>query len=146
METELQSMNVSSQKNLFEIDVRRKKVCLTCLRQKKHDEESNLWTLGWKKMVEWVTEQRNNRYIVNMLHIQQKALKLSSNPSFKASIGWAQKFMKRHSLALRLKTKISQKLPDDLEEQILSFNRFVVQQRKAHQFELSQIGDWMKHS
>ena len=94
-----------------------------------------------KNLVEWVTEQRNSGYIVTMLHIQQKALKLSTNPSFKASIGWAQKFMKRHDLTLRLKTKISQKLPDDLKEQILSFHRFVIQQRKAHQFELSQIGN-----
>ena len=92
-----------------------------------------------RNLVEWVTEQRNSGYIVTMLHIQQKALKLSTNPSFKASIGWAQKFMKRHGLTLRLKTKISQKLPDDLEEQILSFHRFVIQQRKAHQFKLSQI-------
>ena len=94
-----------------------------------------------KKLVEWVTEQRNSRYIVTMLHIQQTASKLSINPSFKASIGWAQKFIKRHRLTLRLKTNISQNLPDDLKEQILSFHRFVIQQRKAHQFKLSQNMD-----
>ena len=84
-----------------------------------------------KKLVEWVTEQRNSKYIVTMLHIQQKASKLSTNPLFKASIGWAQKFMKRDGLTFRLKTKISQKLPDDLEEQILSFHRFVIQQKST---------------
>ena len=141
METELRSVNIPSQKDLFEIGKRPKKVCLTCLKQKSVMRKAIFEPWTGKKLVEWVTEQRNSRYIVTMLHVQQNALKLSTNPSFKASIGWVQKFMKRHCLALWLKTKISQQLPDDLEELILSFHRFVIQQRKAHQFELRQIGN-----
>ena len=50
METELQSVKLLSQKNMFEIDVKPKNICLSCLKQKKHDEESNPWALLWKKI------------------------------------------------------------------------------------------------
>ena len=43
------------------------------------------------KLVERIAVQRNSGYIVTMLHIQQKALKLSNSSSFKASIGWGAK-------------------------------------------------------
>ena len=93
------------------------------------------------KLVEWIIEQRKSGYIVTMLHNQQKALKLSTIPSFKASTGWVQRFMKRHDLVLRQKTKISQKLPDDFEEEVLSFQKYVIQLRKEHQFRLCHIGN-----
>ena len=49
--------------------------------------------------------------------------------------------MKRHGLAIRQRTKISQKLPNDLEEIITSFHTFIINQRKQNNFELSQIGN-----
>ena len=55
-----------------------------------------------------------------MLQIQLQALKFSNDASFKASNGWVQRFMRRYGLALRQKTKIAQKLPDDLEEKVTS--------------------------
>ena len=73
-----------------------------------------------------------------MLQVQLQALTLmSSVPSFKASTGGTQKFMKGHGLALSQKTKIPQKLPDDLEEKIVFFHRFVLNLRKEHQFDLN---------
>ena len=37
---------------------------------------------------------------------------------FKATNGWCTRFMKRHNLELRLKTKIAQRLPSDLDDEI----------------------------
>lgn len=42
---------------------------------------------------------------------------------------------------LRQKTKISQKLPADLDDKVQSFHSFVIKQRKLHDFKLSQIGN-----
>ena len=39
------------------------------------------------------------------------------------------------------KNKIAQKLPDDLEEKIVSFHKLVLNLRKEHQFDLNQIGN-----
>jgi hypothetical protein len=52
--------------------------------------------------------------------IQPKALSLisHSNPGFKASEGWLQKFMVRNSLSLRRHTSIQQKLPAALEKKL----------------------------
>ena len=44
-------------------------------------------------------------------------------------------------MSLRQKTKISQKLPADLEDKVSSFHSYVLKQRKLHDFELSQIGN-----
>ena len=49
--------------------------------------------------------------------------------------------MQRHHLSLRQKTKISQKLPNDLEDKITSFHSFLLKQRKQIDFELRQIGN-----
>ena len=89
--------------------------------------------------------QKKQWIYLTMLQIELQALTLmSSVPSFKASTGWMQKFMKRHGLVLLQKTKIAQKLPDDLEEKIVSFHRFVLNLRKEHQFDLNQIGNMDK--
>ena len=64
-----------------------------------------------------------------------------TNPEFKASRGWAQKFMKRHSLVLRAKTSLSQKLPADLETHLTSFAVFIQRQRLEYNFEMKMIGN-----
>ena len=100
-----------------------------------------------KGLVDWVESQRKNRYIVTCFHVQLQARKMSKDvkygvsENFKVSNGWCQKFMKRHSLALRQRTKISQKLPKDLDEKITKFHTFVLNLRKKHDFNLDQIGN-----
>ena len=44
-----------------------------------------------------------------------------NSDNFLVSSGWCTRFMKRNKLVLRQKTKISQRLIDDLEEKITSF-------------------------
>lgn len=94
-----------------------------------------------KELYEWIIDQRSSGYIVTSLHIRLQAQKFCKDSNFKASNGWTQKFMKRHGLAIRQRTKIAQKLPNDLEEKIASFHTFIINQRKQINFELSQIGN-----
>ena len=55
-----------------------------------------------------------------------KAKELSDDPSFKASRGWYEKWKRRHSVSMRTKTTLAQRLPADLEENIVQFHRFVI--------------------
>lgn len=61
--------------------------------------------------------------------------------SFKASNGWTVRFMRRHGLSLRRRTTLCQRLPEDLEEKVMDFQRFVIRLRKEKGFILSQIGN-----
>ena len=49
--------------------------------------------------------------------------------------------MKRNDFVIRRQTKIAQKLPEDLESKIFNFQRFVINQRKKHNYLLSDIGN-----
>jgi hypothetical protein len=49
--------------------------------------------------------------------------------------------MERHSLSVRRRTHIGQKLPEDCEEKLITFQRFIIRQRKRYAFPLSQIGN-----
>ena len=43
--------------------------------------------------------------------------------------------MKRHELSLRVKTSLSQRLPNDLEEKLISFHQFVTTKREEDEFD-----------
>ena len=90
-----------------------------------------------KEFYEWIIDQRSSGYIVTSLHIRLQAQKFCKDSTFKASNGWAQRFMRRHGLLIRQRTKIAQKLPNDLEEKIRSFHSFIINQRKQNNFERS---------
>ena len=61
--------------------------------------------------------------------------------NFLISSGWCTRFMKRNKLVLRQKMKISQRLPDDLEEKITSFQSFVIRARWSKNYSLVNIGN-----
>src|SRR6218665_1265677 len=99
---------------------------------------------------EWILCQRQDGYIVTRDSIRLRAVQLKKTDKYKnlpgmatflASSGWCSRFMERHSLTLRQRTKIAQKLPAVLEEKIDSFHRFVIKHRKQHEYDLSQIGN-----
>ena len=52
-----------------------------------------------------------------------------------------ERFMRRHGLSVRHRTKIAQKLPADLDDKVTNFHRYVLDLRKTHGFELGQIGN-----
>jgi hypothetical protein len=65
----------------------------------------------------------------------------NSNIPFKATRGWCDKFMKRESLSLRQRTKISQKLPMEFETKLIEFQCFVIGLHQRNKYSLSQTGN-----
>uniref|UniRef100_K7FFL6 HTH CENPB-type domain-containing protein n=1 Tax=Pelodiscus sinensis TaxID=13735 RepID=K7FFL6_PELSI len=102
-----------------------------------------------KDLNDWVVECRQNGSLVTRTGIRLRALQMSKDEKYKsekpsvfvASAGWCTRFMNRHGLCLRQRTKIVQKLPRDLEEKIESFQRFIIKHQKEFALELSQIGN-----
>lgn len=100
-----------------------------------------------KDLNDWIVECRQNGYIVTRTGIRLRAMKLSKDikygiPStFRASPHWCTRFLNRHGLCLRQRTKLAQKLPSDLEEKILRFQKYIIDARKRTAFEISQIGN-----
>lgn len=99
---------------------------------------------------EWIIDLRQNGYIVTRQAIRFRALKLikeephKSSPkaaSFVASAGWCTRFMNRFSLTLRQRTKIAQKLPPDLSEKVMNFQKYTINLRKKHNYDLAQMGN-----
>ncbi|CAG8857535.1 42874_t:CDS:1, partial [Gigaspora margarita] len=62
-----------------------------------------------------------------------------ASQQFHASRSWLYRFLKRHHLSLRRRTKISQKLPEDLTSKLIEFYKFVIRSRSNYQYDLSQI-------
>ena len=76
---------------------------------------------------------------VSGLMLRLKAKEFSEDPEFKASLGWYQKWKRRHSVSLCTKTTLAQRLPEDLEQQTVKFHRFVITSRQRHGYSLSRI-------
>ena len=104
------------------------------------------WPALEKQVSNMVREHRQSGYIVTRNKIRIYALKWAkSNPDcckdFKATVSWCSRFMARHDLVIRQKTKISQKLPADLESKLMKFHQYIIQRRKEHDYPLAQIGN-----
>ena len=86
---------------------------------------------------------RERHLSVSTQMLQHKALALigEHNPNFKASEGWARKFICRHSLVLRARTSVAQKLPSDLECRVFTFHEEVKTERQKHDFPKELIGN-----
>ncbi|KAJ1166030.1 hypothetical protein NDU88_006440 [Pleurodeles waltl] len=97
----------------------------------------------------WVMECHQNGYCVTRMGIRLRALQMAKDDKLKApgienfvaSAGWCTGFMNRYGLCLRQRTKISQKLPKDLDEKVMSFHSFIIKQRKIHNYDLGDIGN-----
>ena len=73
------------------------------------------------------------------LLLRLKAKELSGDPSFKGSRGWYEKWKQRHSVSMRTKTILAQRLPANLEENIVRFHYFVIAARRRADYPLSLI-------
>ena len=60
---------------------------------------------------------------------------------YKASVDWCYALMNWHTLSIRRRTHISQKLPKDYEDKLTIFQIFTIKMKKKHQYSLSQIGN-----
>ena len=73
------------------------------------------------------------------LMLRLKAKEFSTDPAFKASLGWYQNWKRRHSVSFRAKTTLAQWLPEDMEEKIVQFHRFIIAARQRAGYPLSRI-------
>jgi transposase-like protein len=103
-----------------------------------------------EKLYNWIIEQRKKGLAVNYTSIKLQMYKILKEPTiqvlypmgeheFQGTLSWIHLFMKRFDLSLRKRTKISQKLPEDLEEKIEEFRRFIIRLRTQYNFELNSI-------
>ena len=99
-----------------------------------------------KEVAAWITEKRQGGIGVstNVICLKAKSVtqKLGiAKTSFKASQRWCYGFMERSGFSIRRRTTIAQRLPQDYEEKLIKFQRYVIAQRKKHDFELKYIGN-----
>ena len=102
------------------------------------------WPELESELVTWVEDQRRSGYVVTRNMIRLRALSIAKKEqiaNFKGTVGWCTRFLKRNDLVIQQKTKIAQKLPEDLEDKVTSFQRFVIKMREKEEYELSQIGN-----
>jgi hypothetical protein len=103
-----------------------------------------------KELYDWVLDQRKKGLAVTFVTIRISmneildradiaALYGDLTTEFKATTGWLNAFMKRHNLTRRRRTKISQKLPEQLEEKLEEFYWFIIRLRIRKSFELCNI-------
>uniref|UniRef100_K7FTH4 HTH CENPB-type domain-containing protein n=1 Tax=Pelodiscus sinensis TaxID=13735 RepID=K7FTH4_PELSI len=88
-------------------------------------------TPHWSKLEKHIADMvhHQNGYVVTRNKIRMFALQWAkSNPDhskgFKATVSWCTRFLERHNLVLRQKTKIAQKLPADLDGKVSLFHRY----------------------
>ena len=60
---------------------------------------------------------------------------------YKESVDWCYAFLKWHSVSIKRRTHISQKLPKDYENKLTIFQTFTIKMKKKHQYNLSQISN-----
>lgn len=96
--------------------------------------------------VEWITEKRQKGFAITRNMIRIKALTEARNRNipreeFKASLGWCKRLMRRQGLSLRRRTTICQKLPNEFEEKLLSYQRYIIGERRKHNYPMSAMGN-----
>ena len=98
----------------------------------------------------WIIEQRKKGLAVNYISVRLQMYKILKEPAiqelypvgeyeFQGNPSWINSFMKRYDLSLRRKTKISQQLPEDTEEKLEEFRRFIIRLRTQYNYDLNSI-------
>ena len=106
------------------------------------------WPELEKDLLDWIIEKRNNGLAILPSLVRMQALEMAKKEKygiqarqFKAGNHWCQRFMKRNGLSLRQKTTLAQRLPEDYEEKIVQFHRFVINLHKEHNYPLHVIAN-----
>ena len=94
-----------------------------------------------EEIAEWILIRRDAHLPVSTKLVKAKAKLLIKphNPQFRASKGWLEKFLSRHSLSMRARTSILQKLPAQLESTLESFLNEVRVLRVRHGYSSDMI-------
>ncbi|GBC16278.1 pogo transposable element with KRAB domain [Rhizophagus irregularis DAOM 181602=DAOM 197198] len=102
------------------------------------------------KLYNWIIEQRKKGLAVNYTSVKLQMYKIIKEPAmqvlypagedkFQGTLSWIQSFMKRFDLSLRRRTKISQKLPEDIDAKLEEFRRYIIRLRTLYNFDLNSI-------
>ena len=97
-----------------------------------------------EKMLEWVAGYRAQGLAVSKVAIRLKAKMVAKElncPEFKALSHWCHKFMARHNLSMCKRMHIAQKLPENIEDKVLAFQKYIITIRKQLQPPLCMIGN-----
>jgi transposase len=103
-----------------------------------------------KLLYGWIIEQRKKGFAVNYISVRLQICKILKEPAiqalyptgeygFQGNLSWINSFMKRFGLSLRRRTKISQKMPEDTEQKLDEFRRFIIRLRAQFNFDLNNI-------
>ena len=92
---------------------------------------------GWIK----AKRQQGTAVSTSLIRLKAKFWAKDQGINFKASLYWCQRFMKQHDLFVRKKTTVAQKLPEEHEEKVVNFHRYIIKERKEHKFLTSLIGN-----
>ena len=98
------------------------------------------------ELAKWVKSEREKKLRISRRMIQAQAMELfkkkaagSSAVTFRASIGWLQKFLNRHNFRLRRPTTVCQKPPDQYEKTIVNFIMFMRNKRREREYQFGRI-------
>lgn len=94
-----------------------------------------------KEVAAWITKNHQGGIGVsaNVICLKAKTVVQKfgvGETSFKASQHWCYGFMERYGFSIRRRTTIAQQLPKDYELKLIKFQRFIIAERKKHDFEL----------
>ncbi|KAK3920835.1 Pogo transposable element with KRAB domain [Frankliniella fusca] len=108
--------------------------------------KSGKWPELERRLAQWVRDVRAQLCSVSKKMMQREARKLVKElgipgNTFRASLSWINRVMKRNGLSIRRRTTIAQRLPVHYEEKLLSFQRYVIALRKRNNYLLSHIGN-----
>ena len=92
-----------------------------------------------KELLELVAERRAGGCSISTVEIRLAAQKIAK-VSFPLQC-WCYNFMKRHSLSVRRKTSIAQRMTRDYEDKLLEFQKFVINLRKRNGYDISNIAN-----
>lgn len=97
-------------------------------------------------LADFVREVRARSLPVTVDTIRNKAVELAreaglTREEFRAPNSWVRRFMRRKGFSLRRRTSICQKLPEEFEDKLVNFQRFVNRLREQNNFMMGQIGN-----
>ena len=86
-----------------------------------------------RTLKDWVISQREKSSAVTTVMIRFKAKELAKQMNVAEFVGgpsWCCRFMRRNRLSVRARTTVGQKLPDDWEEKVVNFRKFVSRRKE----------------
>ncbi|KAL1475928.1 hypothetical protein MTO96_018954 [Rhipicephalus appendiculatus] len=97
-------------------------------------------------LAEFVRELRARSLPVTAECVRVKALEIARDSGhtrvrFKGSPSWVRRFMKRKGFALRRRTSVCQKLPEDFDHKLVEYQHFIIELRRQRYYMMGHMGN-----